>query len=418
VSDVIANIRRAREGAQQRAEDLIASARTEQRSLTAIEVAELEGLSADIDAATSRIEQLAERQYSLAHAERAAAELPTNRPPQRPTHVLTRSDSLVEHLERSGAPRVDDFDLGRMVRAMATGDWGSAEVEHRAMSGSVSANGGVALPTLVSSDIIDRARAISRVMQAGAVTVPMPSASYRLPQLDTDPSAAWRNELAAINDSTPTMSGLDLTARSLACLVRVSVELFEDVPTLGDFLLGALGEAFGVEYDRVALYGTGTAPEPRGLLNTAGLTTTTVGTGNGTDAATLRSDWHINAVAACRAANFEPTATILHPQLLARMQRSLTTANDYVSMPAGLPPALHTSQVRTSLTVGSSADCSEAFTGDFSRLVMGVRSNLTIRLLTERWADTNEIGLVATMRADIGVTRAAAFVRTAGLRLL
>jgi HK97 family phage major capsid protein len=254
-------------------------------------------------------------------------------------------------------------------------------------------------------------------MQAGAITVPMTNATYRLPRLDTDPAAAWRNELAAIADVTPTMSGVDLTARSLACLIRVSIELFEDTPTLGAFLADALAGAFGAEMDRVALLGTGTAPEPRGILNTAGITTQSNGT-NGTSALTLRSDWHIDAVAAARSSNFEPTATILHPNLLARMQRNLDTSNQYVPLPAGLPPILHTSIVRTGLTVGTSSDCTEAFTGDFTKLGIGVRSQLAVRLVTERYADTNEVALVATMRADVAVLRPAAFVRTAGLRIV
>lgn len=213
------------------------------------------------------------------------------------------------------------------------------------------------------------------------------------------------------------MSGVDLTARSLACLIRISIELFEDTPALGDFLSSALGNAFGVELDRVALLGTGTAPEPRGVLNTSGITSQSNGT-NGTDALTLKSNWHIDAVAAARSANFEPTATIVHPNLVARMQRNVDTTGQYVPLPMGLPPILHTSTVRTGLTVGFSTDCSEAFTADWTKLAFGVRSGLTVRLLTERYADTNEVALVATMRADVALLRAAAFVRTAGLRIL
>jgi HK97 family phage major capsid protein len=418
----IDSVRRVRDEARSRAARIIESARTENRALTNVEAAELEGLQADIEAATASIEELASRSQRIDRDPSwAGSGAALGDPPPAPSApaVLARGDSVAQHLRSRGgsdAREVPGFDLGRLVRGLGTGQWDGAETEQRSMSEGVSANGGITLPTLVSADIIDRARALSRVIEAGAITVPMPNATYRLPRLDTDPAAAWRNELAAIADVTPTMSAADLTARSLACLIRVSVELFEDTPTLGDFLSTALAGAFATEIDRVALIGSGTAPEPRGVLNTAGITTQSNGA-NGTNALTLRSDWHIDAVAAARSTNFEPTATILHPNLVARMQRNVDSTGQYVPLPAGLPPILHTSAVRTGLTVGTSTDCTEAWTADFTKLAIGVRSQLTVRLLTERYADTNEVALVATMRADIALLRAAAFVRTAGLRI-
>lgn len=412
-----------RQESRDRASIMIETARREDRPLTGLETVELESLQEGIDGATDRIEQLVDFRQARERAERVAAEygigahgetLDTSSP----SPVLSRTESLVDHLTRAGSgARPDRVDLGRLVSGLATGQWDGAATEQRAMSEGVSANGGITIPALVSADILDRARAISRVVQAGAVTVPMTNATFRLPRLDTDPAAAWRNELAAVADVTPTMSGVDLTARSLACLIRVSIELFEDTPTLGDFLAEALAGAFGSEMDRVAMLGTGTAPEPRGVLNTAGITTQSNGA-NGTSALTLRSDWHIDAVAAARATNFEPTATIVHPNLVARMQRNVDSTGQYVPLPAGLPPILHTSTVRTGLTVGSSTDCSEAYSGDWTKLAIGLRSALTVRILTERFADTNEVALVASMRADVAVLRPAAFVRTAGLRII
>lgn len=423
MSATLNTIRQTREAARERAQAIITGATAEHRALTTVEAAELEGLHVDIDAATDRLEALNAAASDRQAATRAAQELyvgPERRDRREPL-VLARGDSFAEHARRTASPAdraAEQVDVGRLLRGMVTGSWDRAELEQRAMSEGVTANGGITLPTLVSSDIIDRARNLARVIQAGAVTVPMPNATFRLPRLDTDPAAAWRNELAAIADVTPTMSGVDLTARSLACLVRVSVELFEDTDHLGEFLLNALAQAFAVEVDRSALLGTGTAPEPRGLLNTAGLPTTTVGSGNGTDAATLRSDWVINGVGTIRSANFEPTATIVHPNVMARVQRNLTSTNDYVAVPAGLPPMLHSSTVRTGLTVGTSTDCSEAYIGQWDRLAVGMRQNLQVRLLSERFADTGEVALVATMRADVAVLRTAAFLRVAGLRVI
>ena len=53
--------------------------------------------------------------------------------------------------------------------------------------------------------------------------------------------------------------------------MKISRELLEDSINIGDILTGALANALALELDRVALLGSGTAPEPRGIFNTSGI---------------------------------------------------------------------------------------------------------------------------------------------------
>ena len=65
-----------------------------------------------------------------------------------------------------------------------------------------------------------------------------------------------------------------------------SVELWEDAdPSSEDVIARSFAGQLTVELDRAALRGTGTSPEPRGVLNTSGVTVTTHGA-NGANIAT------------------------------------------------------------------------------------------------------------------------------------
>ncbi len=64
--------------------------------------------------------------------------------------------------------------------------------------------------------------------------------------------------------------------RTLAGLVQVSRELVED-SDVDALLTRILGDVVALRLDLAALYGTGTAPEPRGVKNTAGILTASMG---------------------------------------------------------------------------------------------------------------------------------------------
>jgi len=74
-------------------------------------------------------------------------------------------------------------------------------------------------------------------------------------------------------ESDPTFGLVQLIPRSQAVQVKVSVELLEETLNLGSELPRALAAAMAVEMDRVALIGTGIAPQPRGIAATVGIGT-------------------------------------------------------------------------------------------------------------------------------------------------
>ena len=421
---------RLRDDVATRSRAIADSAMNENRALTDSEVRELTALREDggrheasiVEANRNleRARQHADLETRLASGEEFGLESDAGSSVSttaRPSSVLKRGESFEGWVRATNRPdkSQDGFDLGRAVRGAITGEWAGADIERRAMSEGVSANGGLAVPTIVSAQIIDRARNASRVLELGATVVPMTSNVQRVPRLNTDPTASWRNELAVIADSTPTLGSVDLTARSLGCLVRFSTELLEDVPGLGEFLMSVIAEAMAVEVDRAALLGSGAAPEPRGLRNTAGINVVSMGINGATPTSYANV---LSAVGAVRAVNFEPTGILASARTATTFDGLVDTTQQPLQVPAAVAaiPKAWTNQIPNNLTAGTSTDCSELYTGAWDQLVIGLRSGLTLRMLDQRYADSGEVAMVATLRADVAVVRPAAFAILAGIR--
>ena len=333
---------------------------------------------------------------------------------------LTRSQSMESYVRARSLPTDAetraplDFDL--YVRGLLTGEWDGAENERRAMSEGTTTAGGYLVPTLLSAQIIDLARAQSVVMQAGAQVVPMESQKVVVPKWTGDPTAAWRTEASTITPSDGTLGKVDLTAQSLASLVVASRELLEDAPQVQSRLALAFAKAFALKVDLAALIGSGTAPEPRGIKSTSGITTTSLGV-NG---ATPTWDNLIDGIGVLDDLNEDPNAAIWAP----RVGRSLAkakeaTTNAYLKPPAFVTDRLTTfasTQLPTNLTQGTSTDCADIIIGDFAQLFVGIRTQLMIMPLTERYADSASIGFLAWWRGDVAVARPGAFNVLTGAR--
>jgi HK97 family phage major capsid protein len=335
--------------------------------------------------------------------------------------VLSRDQSVVDWMRSRGQIRDEHAGLSfdRYIRGLVTGDWSQSQPELKiykhAMSEGIQTAGGHLVPTPLSGRIIDLARNAMRVIQAGATTVPMTSQTLKIARLTGEGTPAWHAENAAITDADLSFDAVTFTARTLTRLVKVSMELFEDAdPSSEDVIARSFAAQIALELDRVALRGSGTAPEPRGVLNHTGVTLTDHGA-NGT--AITNYDWWLDAVGAVRNLNWEPTAHIQAPRSSTSLSKlKEATTNAYLRPPDGLLPMLPTKQIPTSLTVGTSNDCSEIYTGDWSQLMIGMRTNFRLKFLDERYIDNGQYAFFAYLRADIQLMHGEAFNVDRGVR--
>jgi HK97 family phage major capsid protein len=413
VPNLLERLREQRATARVEGDQILTRAASEGRDPSPDELAEYQRQVLAEREAADAMEQ--ERDRQLAEVRAAVARRPGADVPREP--VLTREQSVYDWCQTRGLFEQPDQELSfdKYLRGLATAKWDGAEHE-RALAEATIGAGGALVPSPLSSRIIDLARNRTVVMRAGAVTVPMTSQTLALARLTSEGTPAWKTENAAITAADMVFDRVTFTARTLVRLITLSVELFEDAdPSSEGVIANAFAGQMAVELDRVALLGTGTPPEPRGVVNQSGITTTTHGA-NG--AAITNYDFWLDAIGAVRAAGFEPNAHIQAPRSSTSLSKlKEATTNAYLQPPAGLLPMLTTKSVPITLTTGTSTDTSYVVTADWSNLLIGIRTDFNLRFLGERFlADNLQYAFLAYLRADVQLAQPAAFVVDTGVR--
>lgn len=363
-----------------------------------------------------------------------------------PARVLHGADEIAQHYAQRAADPDDDwnvrnnatkdgnpFDRGlrpagqRGVQAAAflkavAGMSGPEEVR-AVLNEGTDADGGYLVPSMLMGQVLSALVPESAVLQAGAGLLPLDlqsqgAKSFTLAAVDTTPTAGWRLENGAVVESSPGFRAVVMAPKSLAFYFKVSREWLADAAGAEEVLTQAIAQAFAKELDRVALRGSGSAPEPRGVLNTSGI----LAVGNGANGASLGTTKYANVFSAVQAileANGPmPTAAVMSP----RSKVTLGALADSTGQPLQVPSMLskmnllHTSQVPNNLTVGTSTDCTELYLGDFTKLVFALRERMSIAKLNEAFATSGQVGFICHVRADVGVTYPKAFAVATGVR--
>jgi HK97 family phage major capsid protein len=307
-----------------------------------------------------------------------------------------------------------DLDMDKYFRGMLTGNWAGADAERRVMSEGTNGAGGYTVPTVTSAQLIDLARNQTRVIQAGAQTIPISTLVTNVPRQTADPTASWVSENTQSSATDVTFDQVQFTARTLRFLVLTSRELVEDsVTNIGQLVSRVIAKSAALEIDRASLRGSGTAPEPKGILNQSGITSSSLGTNGAVPT------WDTQAALALsvRSANFEPTAFIHHTRTESKLALQKDTQARYLTPPVNLEgvPRLTTNSIPINLTVGTGTTCSEVYCGDFSQLLIGMRADLTLQTLDQRYADYNQVGFFAYLRADVQLAHPLAFAVNTGV---
>jgi HK97 family phage major capsid protein len=343
----------------------------------------------------------------------------------KPVLVLKAGDNIHGRYRDAGRADADQegeatmSDFFRGVAGMKT----RSELVRKSLAAGTDTAGGFTLPNVVFRDVLTGLVAESTLLQAGAVVVPMGSEgdgakNYSYAAINALPTADWRAELGSVALSEPTFRQVLITPRSLALYFKVSRELLMDSQNIDTTLTMAITQAFAKELDRVGLLGTGTAPQPRGLLNVAGVLAVTNGA-NGASLATLRyANLFSGALAVLNADAPMPTATIMAHRSRIGLGQLADTTNQPLEVPSMLRPIslLSTSQIPVNLTVGTSTDCSTMFMGKFGWMGFALRENVNVQVMRETFATTGEVGFFAHARVDVMCFYPQAFAVITGIR--
>jgi HK97 family phage major capsid protein len=216
-----------------------------------------------------------------------------------------------------------------------------------------------------------------------------------------------------ISVANPTFEQRQLTAQTLVTRCSASVEVSQDSPDFGQQLAQAMSKAMAAELDRAGLAGSGTPPEPRGLINTTGI-------GSVTGAAI--SDWSkfVSAVQTLLAAGVPlDVATknvIFNPYVWAKLENLVTgISGDKTQL--GIPRAFEdTNFLVTTQIVDGSPVSTTAVLGDFTQFLMGVRREASIEILKlGDYAGKLVLDFVGYLRGDFVCLRPASFCKITAL---
>lgn len=184
--------------------------------------------------------------------------------------------------------------------------------------------GGTLVAPPVQGELIELIRPREALMSAGATRVPLPpNGKITYPRQTGPTTMYWVGENIAITESNPTTGQVSMQAKKGAVLVRVPNELLRYASVAADALIRndtAKTLALGIDY--AALYGTGSAAQPKGLIQyTASnqlidyATSTPTPKGVDTNGNALRPEDGYRMIGQIEDRNFEFTGWIARPSL-------------------------------------------------------------------------------------------------------
>lgn len=246
-----------------------------------------------------------------------------------------------------------------------------------------------------------------------------------IPRLTTDAGAKWANEGDDLSTSDPATDTITAVPRKLAALVTVSNEVRDDSePAVLEMLGESMARSIALSLDKGVFEGSGTAPEIRGLKNTTGIQSVSMGA-NGATPTNL--DAFATALELLDTANAgERRFIAMHPRTwgtLARIKEASGSAKPVlVSDPTGGitrslygVPVLLTSQLSITETQGTAVNASSAYVLDADQLVLVMRSDLQLEVDRSVSFRTDQSVVRAIARADFVVANASGVVRITGL---
>jgi HK97 family phage major capsid protein len=369
-------------------EALISTAEADGRDLTTDEATQFDSLKAKLEA----LDATAARRASLpALRQQAGIAERIERAALRPTQQLAAIYAR---------PSGNTTRLGDVIKAQL-GNSGM----YASQNSNSGAAGGFTVPNFLSAEVLDLARAKSRVIQAGAPTLPI-NGPTNFATVESDPTIRNHAQNETINESEVVFGSRSFIPNTAVALVRASVELVEDSANFNAVVESVLAAAFAAEIDRRALYGSGVG-EQLGLMNQADVTEI-----NGATFTTWTP--FSRAVQAVRAANYEPGAFVLSPGVLGAIDGLVEGGGS--NQPLRRPPSLETAQFLDTTAIPASGT-SAAVTGQFDNLFIAIRTGLTVEATRTGGDAFNKLSVLirAYCRLDSFAVRPTAFARISGI---
>jgi HK97 family phage major capsid protein len=318
----------------------------------------------------------------------------------------------------------DAYSSGMFLKATLFGDGKAAEWCHerglvnKYQNGGTNPSGGYVVPLQMETAIIDL-RETYGTFRANCRTVPMSSDRMSIPRRTGGVTAYFVDESVAITESEKTWGQVQLVAKKLAALTRVSSELAEDaVINIADDLAQEMAWAFAKKEDECGWIGDGTSTYG-GVVGFKSKFVAGLGSFVGAVDAASNNDTFAEITTAdlLKVMGTLPNYARANAKwycsqfAFANMFHRLGTAAGGVTM-MEIGGEFRKSFLGYEVVIDQSlpavatdlSDVPMVYFGDIGLAAkMGSRRGISVRTLNERYAEYDQIGVMATERFDIVV---------------
>ena len=283
-----------------------------------------------------------------------------------------RSDGFVAEMAQEGEREMRAF--GHEPKGIAIPQKAlDAIVQKRSMVAGTSASGGYAVPTQVMT-FIEALWARSVFAPLGVVPMTGLYGNINFPTTAAFTST-FQTEVATVTNNQPTIGTINMTAKRLPALIEASKNLLMNSQVSDQFLLNQIIKSIYTALENAAIQGSGSGAVPTGILNTSGIGSVAIGTNGGAPA---YADI-VKLFSALGNANADVNngKFLTNPIMMGKLMSVLTfpSANTGKAVVEGSKladyPSAFTTNVPSTLTKGTSTDCSAIIFGDFSELLVG-----------------------------------------------
>jgi len=312
------------------------------------------------------------------------------------------------------SPQPYRFGFGDFVAAMATGT--SNPDIRNALSENSDAAGGYSVPSELMRTVVDKMRAATIAIRAGAQTIPLMTDETTMLKIIKDPQPTWRAENSPVAESDPNFGAIIFRPKTLAVIVKASNELLMDSSNIDTALSLAFSAAMAQALDKAAIFGTGQNDEPKGLLahDIPSIEMAADGAAFTNYAPLLdlievyesNDNWDL-----------ENRTLVMNPSTKRQLAGLVNSEGDPLRMPQELYdlPKLVSTNVPNDQTHGSATNASSVILGQWDKLLIGLRDQMRIQVLRETFASNYQTAFLVSMRADIQLMHERSFAVLKGI---
>jgi HK97 family phage major capsid protein len=349
----------------------------------------------------------------------------------------------IEFIERANSPRAvslpgvelekEKFSFVRAINAIRTNDWSGAGFEKevfdntrkKSMGTGTGSAGGYIVPTQYIAELIEMLREESVVIALGATVLDnLTGSPVEIPKQAGGATAYWVGENADITASSLTFGQLSFTPKSVAALVKFSNRLLTlSNPSIETIVRRDIAQTLALAIDLACLRGSGTAGQPRGIANTSGINTVSIGANGGPFTFDIAQDM-VTELEIDNALKGK-LGFVMHPLITKKLKKYKVPqfSGDTGGMPVVLPMTDQnlrdllgydfktTTQIPTNLTKGTGSNLSEVYFGNWQELIIAMWGGLEITASNET-SDAfqkNQTWVRAIQDVDVGLRHPESF---------